>query len=205
MAGNSGINVGFGTSGQALTSNGPGVLPTFQPIFDGGALILVQTKTASSATSLTFTTGISSTSDDYYLIFSNCIILAAAYQARTLFMQISNDGGSTYKATNYINGIIPGPTANTTGMNIATSLDAGANTLASGIIYLSNFTAANNKPSIIGSGTVYCSTLPGGTGANITLPSAIYTSVPISINALKISMTDSSAFSGIFSLYRFQQ
>lgn len=64
-----------GTSGQVLTSNGAGALPTFQNAGGGGgAWNLIQTQTVSSAVaSVDFTTNIDSTYDNYIVVGHNIV------------------------------------------------------------------------------------------------------------------------------------
>jgi hypothetical protein len=84
---------GVGTSGQFLTSNGAGALPTFQTATPSG-LVLIQAQTPSSVAALDFTTGINSTYEVYKLIGW----LQPATDDVELWLRISDDGGSTFEA-----------------------------------------------------------------------------------------------------------
>lgn len=64
----------------------------------GGALVLLEQHTASASAALDFTTGITSTYDDYFFELVNII---PSTNTVNLVMQVSTDGGSTWKTTNY--------------------------------------------------------------------------------------------------------
>lgn len=86
-----------GTSAQILTSNGAGVLPTFQDLASGWTRLTTQT--ASSDTSIDFTSSIDSTYVTYAVVASNIVI---ATDSQDLQFRASTDGGSSYLAgTNY--------------------------------------------------------------------------------------------------------
>jgi hypothetical protein len=60
--------------------------------------VLLEQHTASSSASLNFTTGITSTYDDYIIDLVNII---PATDGANLLMTVSTDGGSTYSSTGY--------------------------------------------------------------------------------------------------------
>ncbi len=62
----------------------------------GGALNLISTQTASSSSSISFTTGIDNTYDEYWFIFNN---IHPSSDANTLLFNGSTDGGSNYNVT----------------------------------------------------------------------------------------------------------
>ncbi len=195
MAGNSGIDVGFGTAGQVLTSNGPGVLPTFQAAPGGGALVFIQTQTASSVASLAFTTGITATYDDYLLVLRNGSIEAASNLSQVLTIQISSNGGSSYISSGYL---VDAGIGITSGATIVCTTDASNPTnYIGGEIYMLNLTAASNKPSWVG----YVSYYSPAVSVSQLSPVSYYAGGSINVNAFQIVMTDGSNFSGIFSLY----
>jgi len=61
-----------------------------------GSLKLLSTQTASASASISFTTGIDSTYDEYWFIFNNC---HPATDTATFTFQGSTDGGSNYNTT----------------------------------------------------------------------------------------------------------
>ncbi len=200
MAGNSAINVGFGTSGQVLLSNGPGTLPTFQSISGGGALIFLQTQTVSSVTAVNFTTGISSTYNNYLLIMKNGTLTGGALVGGnpSVFMlaQLSTNGGSSYITSNYASFY---SSAGSSGLQVLAAGAAGTGTFW-GAIEFGGLTSANNYPMAAGNGAVFIGATRGGfTGNGIYKPGSVAT------NALRIVMSDGSVFSGIFSLYAYAQ
>jgi len=62
----------------------------------GGSLNLISTQTASSSASISFTTGIDSTYDEYWFIFNNC---HPATDDVDFTFNGSTDGGSNYNIT----------------------------------------------------------------------------------------------------------
>lgn len=82
-----------GTSGQVLTSNGAGALPTFQT-GGTGAWVFISSATASGTATIDFT-GLSSTYSMYQLVFTH--ILPATNNTE-LYLRTSTNGGSTYDA-----------------------------------------------------------------------------------------------------------
>lgn len=99
------VTTSAGSAGQILTSNGAGVAPTFQAV-GSFPLTLLNTQTASSSASLTFTsTYITSTYSSYFIKFT---LLTSSGSAQ-LQMTFSTDNGSSYLNSNYL----AGATANT--------------------------------------------------------------------------------------------
>ena len=87
-----------GTSGQVLTSNGAGALPTFQTA-SPGAIIKISTATASASATVDFT-GLSSTYREYILEFDS---LVPATDDTAIWVRTSTNNGSSYDsaATDY--------------------------------------------------------------------------------------------------------
>lgn len=64
----------LGTAGQVLTSNGAGLLPSFQSNPAGsGSMVFIAAATAAGSATIDFTAGITSTYDQYILNFSDVI------------------------------------------------------------------------------------------------------------------------------------
>ncbi len=85
---------GSGTATQVLTSNGPGMNPSFQaPPAGGGGMRLIQKQTATSSTNLLFSSGISNSYTHYAFVFNNVVpVTNGAY----LMMKASYDGGTNF-------------------------------------------------------------------------------------------------------------
>lgn len=95
-----GSTPGYGTSGQVLTSAGSAAAPTWTTP-SAGAMVYISTQTVSTAVaSVNFTTGFSSTYDDYVVMFSNVIPSATDTFAMRLYK-----GGSVV-STLYNYGIV---------------------------------------------------------------------------------------------------
>lgn len=152
-AGTAVSGAGPGTTGQVLTSNGSGADPTFQAPA-AGALVLLESHTASASAELDFTTRnasgqsgatIQSDFDEYEIHFVNIV---PASTNVSLQMQMSTDGGSTYlAATNYnygllYSGITDIPTqasgSGVAAIDLAHSVSTSANWSANGKLSLFN-------------------------------------------------------------------
>jgi hypothetical protein len=102
------VAAAVGTTGQVLTGV-TGADPVFAAPAASGALVLLEQHTASASATLVFTTGITSTYDDYVIRLIN-VLPASAAQA--LEMRVSTDGGGSYDATaNYFSSITNSATA----------------------------------------------------------------------------------------------
>lgn len=208
IAGIDGVNVGstakvitLGTAGTAdklgtatiAAGSGITVTPgantiTIAASGSSGAMQLIQTRTASAVTELTFTTGISATYNTYMIVFRS---LSEATAANTdAFVQLSTDGGGTYITTGYRNN-------NTADAGLQITNITDANSLGFGTVYLYNMTSAAGY---VSSNTIATMAIPGtsslSSGANAT-----YETPNITVNAIRIRMADNAAFSGVFSLY----
>lgn len=174
-----------GTAGQILTSNGAASAPSYQSAPGGGAFNLIQTKSGSGVTELDFTTGISGTFNNYQVIATEVSVL----NTTTLQIQISTDGGATYISAGYTNG--------TTGANLLSSNgNTDATVSGTGTIY--NMTSNVGRIYFFSTGAGY--SLSGGgfayaAGQDDSIPG------PLAVNALRVVVSDGSAFSGTISLY----
>lgn len=91
-----------GTSGQVLISNGAGALPTFQSAGVAPDFVWLDTIAQDNTSDpLDFT--IPSTYSDYVLIIHEAY--PAAVDGRLPQMKLSQDGGSSFVATNYSSGV----------------------------------------------------------------------------------------------------
>lgn len=191
-----------GTNPQVLQSNGASSLPTWVTGPSGtNYLVLIQTQNPSGASSVTFTSGISSTYNNY-LILMNSIKLSAA---NPLQLQLSTNGGSTYITTGYFTGqisIVDGSLGTwTNDVNATTYLVSSylgnSAWYAYAELYLWNATAGSGYVITSGQGViidpstpdVYYTTLQGG-----------YATASTTVNAFKL-IPSSGTFSGTISLY----
>lgn len=169
------------TTGQL----GAAALPT-----GSGALTLLQTQVASSATELDFTTGITSTYNNYLILGSN--ITTADVGAVFIQLQVSTDGGITYDTTNYTSGF----STLTTGMDYAVSNDNTQYTFSP--YYLTNVTSGSGY--VLGSSNTNFFDTSGSTTSTSVLFDA-YTVINSTVNAFRLISSTGGAFSGTFSLY----
>jgi hypothetical protein len=89
------VAIATGNDGQVLTSTGAGSPPAFEDA-GGGSWTLIQKQTASTSSSIEFTTGISG-----YNVF--VVMLSGIYSSgdAQFFLTFSNDGGSSWESSSY--------------------------------------------------------------------------------------------------------
>jgi hypothetical protein len=189
-----------GTVGQVLTSNGNTSLPSFQnATVPSGNLVLLQTQTVSSASSIAFTTGITSTYTNYVLLFYDVIL---SVSQATMSMQFSTNGGSSYLTSGYQSGItfLPFDSATASfGQSDSTSMfflviaGPDASSTMAGTINIYDLTNGAT-PKIIGD------TISTDTG-NCYWQKTFGTQATATINAIKIFPSSGNITSGTFSLY----
>jgi hypothetical protein len=86
-------NTGAGTTGQALVSNGAGADPTYQ----SGGWVLLNTLVASNSATLSDTTHITASYNEYLLVFEN--IVAGTSGGQELELQVHSNG--SFQTTGY--------------------------------------------------------------------------------------------------------
>ncbi len=187
-----------GTAGNVLKSDGTNIISSS----NSGNHVLIQSQTASSVSSLTFTTGI--TGYDIYFLQYYGITNSAG--AANLAIQVSTDGGSTYQTTNYVNNGYYSNNSGLTniyltafaGMLIATDLDNTAAPSFSGNGYLYNFGNASLHKQFVGQGAGKYASI-----SNISTHMGCEWSTVTVVNAFKI-LIDAGNMSGTFKLYGIQ-
>lgn len=93
-ASGTGTRLANGSVGQVLTSGGGTAAPTWATPSNG--LVLLQTQTASNSATIDFTSGLTSTYDQYIFIVSNVV---PQTDATDFWIRVSEDGGSSYITT----------------------------------------------------------------------------------------------------------
>jgi hypothetical protein len=198
-----------GTSGQVLTSNGAGALPTFQTPAGGGGggLVFISTQTASASSSLSFTSGLSSTYTTYMIIIQGLYTSATT----TIKMTCSNDGGSTYFNSYYDVCLTKiSSDAGTQAITVATNaadwdLSAGVNTQNSiatttnGTIYLSNLNAGNGN--YADARFDISTSKSGGYGSWTQGVGKVQLTSASAVNAIKFAPTSGTFTAGTITLY----
>ena len=175
-----------GTTGQVLTAQ-TGADPIWSPSV-AGALVWIQTQQASGVANLDFTTGITSTYNNYLLLIDSANCPTAS--SEELYIQISTNGGATWITTGYGGGSLIG-------------LETGQLTLTNGSSYVSASITINNATRGIGyiftSGT-NC-TWSGFSATSSNPANGVYTVASTVANAFRITVDGTKPFSGYFSLY----
>lgn len=108
---------GVGTSGQVLTSNGAGSLPTFQDAAGGGDWTSITSGSFPAATTLSITSGLGTAYDSYRIVISG----VSCTQNETLTIAFSVDGGSNYNVPGNIDNDFSSP------FNFGPTIDSGNN------------------------------------------------------------------------------
>lgn len=187
----------IGTSGQVLTSNGAGALPTFQAAGSGN-LVLIQSQSVSSVASVTFTTGISSTYKNYLLFISN---YTPATTSTNLEMQWSVNGGSSYVATNYLSGmaIIQYNGTTFTNFNATTFSYLLDNTVTSSTGYAGTYQLASFQGS--GQASMWGAANNSQLGSYWIQQGVNTSGATSAINAFKILSSSGNIATGLFTLF----
>lgn len=186
-----------GTSGNVITSDGTNFVST-SPSTAGASWFKITTSTVSGSSGITITSGITSTYNNYALMYNNVTVAGAL----NLLVQISTDGGSSYISTSYQSGLNAAAYNSTTWANnsFTTGLivDAfGATTVnANGILYLFNMTRGSGYVASYSTQTKFNSS----TTPFIQINGGAYTVASQTVNAIQITPS-TSTFSGTFTLY----
>ncbi len=161
-------------------------------------LTLLQTQTFTNVTQGVFNTGITTTYNDY-LLKINQLSYAATGVGSFFALQISEDGGSTYKNSGYIGGGgIAVPT------NMALLGNIGPIASANQSIELQNFTSGLLYPTASGSsGTSWDGTSPTTGSASGT--NGMYITSTIVVNAFRLFISSGGTFSCTASLYGYSK
>lgn len=191
------VTTGVGAATQVLTSNGPGLAPTFQASGAGaGSFVLIQTQPAAAVTALNFTTGIMATYNNYLIIGSN-VTSASVTINSVCVLQLSTDGGGTYDSTNYTI-FATGPAA---GLYLTTSPSGEDWTSAVAAFSTSLTNLTSGSGTILSISSFYSSGLANTGGIIASDGGTKFTVANQTINAVRIVMNDGATFSGTFSLY----
>ena len=192
---------GLSTSGYILTSTGSSSLPSFQSL-SGANLVLIQTQSATSSASISFTTGITSTYSTYIFCLSN---IFPATNAAYLSLAISTNGGVSYIATGYFSGINRNAynTATLTNSNATTFMyisgatdSTTSDTPICGWLYLFNITNGG-LPSMLGYTLGYNTADTAVDSYNILATNTGNTDV----DAFQFTMSSGNIASGTFTLF----
>lgn len=186
---------GVGSAAQVLTSNGSSALPTWQNPASN-SWILLNTQTASSSASLTFSsTYITSTYSSYAVVFTNIVNASTS----GLQMQWSTNNGSTYLSTSYQSGVQYNTynsntfnNASSTSICVLSSTAVNASSTFNGTCYLflPTSAAAAFNGQMFWQGTVTANGLVFGTNSGTT-----------TINNIQFLFGTGNITSGTISLY----
>lgn len=206
--GSSIVVTGAGSSTQVLTSNGAGVAPTYQAAGGASGLWnLIQTQDYSSGNIITFSSGISSTYNNYVLIGTQ---ITQSNSGGSIGFQISSDGGSTWKTSGYKSGIAILASATTEYPQtdtfpvtpvIPTSGQGGVGATGA-YVWLFNFTSGSGYPTVAARGGGLWRDTGGGSNYSCGSYGMGVYQTAIVVNAIKILGTGGGTLTGgRFSLY----
>lgn len=188
---------GVGTSGQVLTSNGAAALPTWQAAGGSSPWVLIQSQSASSSSSITFTSGITSTYNTYIMVATDVIMSTTA----DILVRLSSNGGSSYLNSGYLSGANSFNYNSTTitNTNITSGLILGvavdSSHVVSSVTYLYNLTSGSNFPAISGDG-ISCDA-----SASVRYITVGVYDANLTVNAFQVIGSSGTITSGTFTLY----
>ena len=184
-----------------LRSNGLSAQPSFvAPAAAGSSIFLISSQTVSAQASIVVTSGITSTYNNYMMVFSN---VTCSSSTQNLQIQISTNGGSSYIATGYTSGYLAlNYNSNaTSNANLATGLlITNQNTSvvsANGIIYLCNLTSSSGYITCSGQINKHNPATPKPSSLSIT---GSYNTASQTVNALQV-IWSSGTISGTVTLF----
>lgn len=141
-------------------SSGAAAAPAFRslvaadlPAGASGALVFLEEQTASTSAALNFTTALSTTYDDYVILFSNVVFSTASIN---VYLQFSSNGGTSYDtaSTNYWwNRYYNGLNFNASGINGATQSTGWDLTGGGGLQCTTTSTPFNGRINLYGQTT----------------------------------------------------
>lgn len=181
-----------GTSGQVLTSNGAGALPTFQAAASG-ALVLIGTADASNSATISFT-GLTT----YPCMVVIIRALNPVSSGAILQMTVSIDG-STYLSTGYFSGLNSHPYNSTT---LTNANSTSVVRLSTGLSIVGNYCAQLAIEQL----NVAAGVIVNGASTYIDSSVVVQTAeigalTPNGITAVRFTMSTGNISSGHFALY----
>jgi len=184
-----------GTSGQVLTSNGAGALPTFQTN-SSGALVKISSTVASSSATVSFT-GLSSSYRDFLVVLSNVV---PATDNVDFYMRTSTNNGSSYDsgAANYRYAYYGTITSATTDTAIRLNGNTGNGTAegVAGWVRIHNPQSAAGKCQV----TYHTSTYVY-TDSLYSITGAAYRDTAADVDAIQFYFSSGNIASGTITLY----
>jgi hypothetical protein len=186
-------------AGQVLVSGGVAANPAWASGASVGQMVLIQSKTHTGTGAITFTTGITSTYNNYWLRFTDCIYGTP----NQVLIRLSSNGGISYTTSNYFAGFDGYPYNATTASNNNTTVGMGlcrpanATDTISGAVWIYNLTSGVGYTRSAGQCTVFATTplttMQRTCGAN--------TAINTVWNAIQLINSSGGTTSGTFSLY----
>ena len=189
-----------GASGQVLTSSGADAAPSWQDA-SGGAWNLITSQTASSSSSIDFTSGIDGTYDTYKVIISDLNPQSFV----DFWMLASTDGGSTFLASSnyayqlhYIaNGTESVASYSQSANQIELVKSLSSSSVSAAGVEITIYSPSSSQHTAIHSSATY--TNSGGNHAFSTCGARVKTTS--AVNALRFKMSVNNLDTGTFKLY----
>lgn len=194
-----------GTSGQVLQTLGASANP--QWVTPG--LIKISTQTASSSASVAFTSGIDATYREYVFAIDN---LLPATNDVQLQMQVSDDGGSSWKSTGYLATTVSCDSSGTTATNQTTASIGMSNQQSTGAsLYNGSGGGWSGKASLFNPSSTttrkhvtlhgsYVRATTGSLGMNVQ-GNGFWNGGNAAINAVRFIMSSGNVASGTITMY----
>jgi hypothetical protein len=174
-----------GTTGQVVTGV-TGSLPTFQT----AGFRLLNVLTASNSATLVDTTSLTATYDTYMIVFENIVPVTNATQ---IFLRVSQNAGSSYLATGYLDASTATTEIRVTG---STSVDNTSGAGLSGHLTVSGVNQTDRKKQFTGT---YAARVGGAAAAGFIC--GWYNTDNGAINALQFLAASGNLSTGIIRIY----
>lgn len=139
--------------------------------------------------------------NSYYQLVFDSVQCPSASSTAYLIIQVSDDGGSTYKTTNYVNSLLSGVTSGFALGMLHDAITSNDYTMDGGL-YLNNLYSGVLQPSATGTSNSFATPILGPVLNSIVI-SSVYNGSSLSVNALRIKSSDGNDISGNFYLYAF--
>jgi hypothetical protein len=191
----------LGASGTVLTSNGASALPSFQAVAAGASgLTWIATVTASAQATVDFNNNLTSTYDNYIVVFENVVSAAGSGKLQIL---AGTGAGPTYQTSayagvyvGYLSGAISGVTSGTAAVDMTPAQVLSTTTSgAAGFITIHNVNNASNFKAF--TAHTFVTSLFGcvsvGTWGGATV-----------LSSLRFKFASGNLTSGTFKLYGYQ-
>lgn len=161
----------------------------------GGSLTLIASATASNSATVDFANNITSTYDNYLLVWENVVI---ATTAQTLILRVGTGATPTWQATSYSNAVTAGSAFGATAIGLSKISDYSntANRSGTGSAIINNVNNASNDKTLSGISGYW-----GQAGADVAVGIAGRWQAATVVTSIRYLTSSGNITSGVFKLY----